>query len=245
MKRKFIIRLITIMLGTPLVGQTTSGGGHIENNQRLTNLLNTMSTSSNALADTGRLNVEQIEGSMYYNEAFVEGQIYYEAKTMAKASMRYNAYTDQIEIKRPGKPQSEALLQDSKVSGNINGERYYYLEYANKKGDLVQGYLVSTWKGKNYHMYERRSKAFKAGQVQKTSMHLPTPDKFVDRNAFYVSKSGETPVYMNTSKKGIALLFGKENEKEIKSYIKKNRLDLSMKRDLTYLLLYADSMAAE
>ena len=244
MKKKFLSGFIALLMAIPAIGQVavSSRGGHAENNNRIASFIQNLSTSKTATEDAGRFKADEIEGSMYYDENFNTGKVYIDDKPFATVPLRYNAFTDQIEIKRTGQSEAEALLQDSKVSCYLNNEKLSYMEYVNKKGDLEKGYLVSIWTGENYQLYERRAKAFKAGQVQKTSLHIPTPDKFVDRINYYVSKDGSTPTFMNPSKKGITPVFGADMEKEIRTYIKENKLDLGDKRDLQQVLVYANSI---
>lgn len=245
MKRKFLIWTVALLIGVPAIGQVSSQQrkGLRENNLRLFDLIRVMAASPNVLADANRFDLDKIDGTMYYDERFREGKVYYKDEPLATVPMRYNAYTDIIEIKRPEESNAEALRQDTKVFCQMNKERFSYMEFVNKKGQLEKGYLVSMWSGKNYQLYERRTKTFHAGQVQKTSFHMPTPDKFIEWNAYYISKNGSMPIYMKASKKGITPIFGKDKKKEIESYIKENKLDLSEKRDLTKLLWYADTIA--
>lgn len=244
MTKKLLLSTIMMAYGIPVLAQATSKGV-AESNLRMANFIHTMSTKSPSLSSDRTLDLADIEGSMYYNEYFTQAKIYYSGKPFQSILARYNAYTDEIEIKRDNQAVAEALLKDSKVSCEVNGERLVYSEYRDKKGDLKNGYLVKMFSGNKYHLYQKKSKAFKEGQQPKTSLHLPTPDKFVDRLDFYVATESETPQFFPDSKKKLSTVFDEDKVGVLKTFIKRNEIDLSKKQDLQRLLLYAETITAE
>ncbi|WP_282162327.1 hypothetical protein [Ulvibacterium marinum] len=244
MTKKLLLSAILVAYGIPVLAQATAKGV-AENNLRMANFIHAMSTKEQALVADRTLNLSDIEGSMYYVEAFIPGQIYYSDKAFKTIPMRYNAYTDEIEIKRDDQETAEALLKDSKVSCEVNGERLVYSEYLDKKGNLENGYLVKIFAGQKYNLYEKRSKTFKEGQQPKTSLHLPTPDKFVGKSEFYLTADSETPKFLPDSKKKLSTVFDADKIGVLKTFIKKNDIDLSKKEDLQRLLGYAETVTAE
>ncbi|WP_425235946.1 hypothetical protein [Ulvibacterium sp.] len=244
MTKKLLLSAILVAYGIPVLAQATAKGV-AENNLRMANFIHAMSTKEQALVADRTLNLSDIEGSMYYVEAFIPGQIYYSNKPFKTIPMRYNAYTDEIEIKRANQQAAEALLRDAKVSCEVNGNRFIYSEYRDKKGNLDDGYLVKIFSGNKYTLYEKKSKAFKEGQQPKTSLHLPTPDKFVDRSEYYFAADMETPQFFPDSKKKLSTVFDADRIGVLKTFIKKNDIDLSKKEDLQRLLIYAETIAPE
>ncbi len=222
------------------LGATTKGIS--ENNNRIASFIHNISTKDNIINDTGHLNLDDVDGSMYYEDDFKMGSIYYEGKFFAKALMKYNAFTDQVEIKRYDEHDIGGVLKDTKISCQIDEEHYLYMDYLDKRGDLNKGYLILKWKGTNYRLYLKKSKLFKAGQVQKTSLHLPTPDRFIDWDFYCVAREETKPVFIGSSKKNVTSLFAPEIRDQIKDYIKDNRLDFRQQRDLRKLLAFVDSI---
>jgi hypothetical protein len=245
MNKKLVFTIIAAIYGFSTMGQTVRPSGDTENNFRLASYFNSLSNKPEAITADRTLDLANIEGSMYYVEAFIPGQIYYSGKPFKTVPMRYNAYTDEIEIKRAGQQEAEALLKDTKVSCAINGNLFVYSEYRSKKGDLENGYLVEHFSGQKYKLYQKKSKAFKEGQQPKTSLHLPTPDKFVDRSGFYVAIGSETPQFFPDSRKKLSMVFEDDKIGVLKSFIKKNEIDLSKKEDVQRLLMYAETITAE
>lgn len=244
MTKKLLLSAILVAYGIPVLAQATAKGV-AENNLRMANFIHAMSTKEQALVADRTLDLADIEGSMYYVEAFIPGQIYYSDKAFKTIPMRYNAYTDEIEIKRANQQSAEALLRDAEVSCEVNGNRFIYSEYHNKKGNLDNGYLVKIFSGNKYKLYQKKSKAFKEGQQPKTSLHLPTPDKFVDRLEYYFAVDMETPQFFPDSKKKLSTVFDADKVGILRTFIKKNDIDLSKKEDLQRLLMYAETITAE
>lgn len=247
MNKKLVVTASFALCGMVMFGQAigASTKGVAENNLRIASFIHNVSTKEQALTADRTLNLKDIEGSMYYNEYFTRGEIYYSGKPFQSILARYNAYTDEIEIKRDGQETAEALLKDVKVSCEVNGNLYEYYEYLDKKGNLESGYLVKVFSGQKYNLYEKKSKAFKEGQQPKTSLHLPTPDKFVDRNGFYFAMGSETPQFFPDSKKKLSTVFTDDKAGVLKSYIRRNEIDLNKKEDLQKLLLYAENVTSE
>ncbi|WP_299532108.1 hypothetical protein [Ulvibacterium sp.] len=244
MTKKLLLSAILVAYGIPVLAQATSKGV-AESNLRMANFIHTMSTKSPSLTSERTLDLADIEGSMYYNEYFTQAKIYYSGKPFQSILARYNAYTDELEIKRDNQETVEALLKDAKVSCEVNGYVYEYAEYLDKKGNLEDGYLVKVFSGNKYDLYQKKSKSFKEGQQPKTSLHLPTPDKFVDRSGFYVAQDSQTPKFFPDSKKKLSTIFDDDTVRVLKTFIKRNEIDLGKKEDLQRLLSYAETVTSE
>ena len=185
----------------------------------------------------------KVEGTMYFDKNFHKGRIYQDGKQIAMAEMRYNAYTDEIEIRREGVKNLQALMKDKSIYCEFNNQKIVYAEFTDKKGAKQEGYLTVLHDGDTYQLYHNQIMRFKEGQKAKTSLHLEMPDKFVDRSVFYISRKDEAPVYLNGSKKAVVSFVSPEEQKEVKAYIKEKNLDASKQRDLTYILMYANTVA--
>ncbi len=248
MNRKLILTVVFAIFAFSALGQTglqANPSGDTENNFRLANYFHSLSNKPEAIAADRTLDLADIEGSMYYNEDFSLGKVYYSNKPFKSILARYNAYTDEIEIKRDNQEVAESLFKDAKVSCQVNGHRFIYSKYRNKKGNLENGYLVKTFSGEKYDLYEKKIKAFKEGQQPVTSLHLPTPDKFVDRSAFYIATESKTPKFFPDSKKKLSTVFGDDKIGLLRTFIKKNEIDLSKKEDLQRLLMYAETITSK
>lgn len=248
MNRKLLWTVVSAIYGFSAFGQTglqANPSGDTENNFRLANYFHTLSNKPEAITTDRTVDLADIDGSMYYHENFNLGKIYYSDKPFRSVLARYNAYTDEIEIKRDEQKAMESLFKDAKVSCGINGRRFIYFAYYNKKGKLEKGYLVKIYSGKKYDLFEKKYKAFKEGQQPKTSLHLPTPDKFVDRLAFYIAKESEAPKYLPDSRKKLSTIFDDDLLGVLRTFIKKNDIDLRKQEDIQRLLLYAETMTSE
>lgn len=248
MNRKLVLTVVSAIFGSSALGQTgiqANPSGDTENNFRLANYFHSLSNKPEAITADRTIDLADIEGSMYYNKDFSLGKIYYANKPFRSILARYNAYTDEIEIKRDDREQMESLFKGAKVSCEVNGNQFIYSEYRDKKGNLDNGYLVKIFSGNKYKLYQKKSKAFKEGQQPVTSLHLPTPDKFVDRLEYYFAVDMETPQFFPDSKKKLSTVFDVDKVGILRTFIKKNDIDLSKKEDLQRLLGYAETVTAE
>ncbi|WP_430968549.1 hypothetical protein [Spongiimicrobium sp. 2-473A-2-J] len=218
------------------------GGGAGGMNLAAISYYNELSKKLPETTDGRQLTASNIEGSMYFTDKFVPGTVYYLDKVFGNFPMRYNAFTDQIEIRKEGSTVLEAMHQSPGLSSQILNTKYTFLSYRNSKGDMEEGYLVPLTLGEKYRLYEKRSKAFKEGQAAKTSFHKTTPHKFVDRQAFYIARDAENPKYFKGSKKELIAFFGADVANTLKSYIKQNRLNLSEQKDMIALVAHANGL---
>lgn len=187
------------------------------------------------------LDVSSIEGSPYYNEEFIPGNIYYLEKIYGNYPMRYNAFSDEVEIQRTGSNSLESVYKSMSLSCDIDSEKFVYAKYINQKGVIQEGYLIRLNVSQKYILYQRKSKIYKEGKKAATSMHPNYPPKFEDKYEYFLSTDNEFPVYFKPSKKELTQLFGQEKASDIKDYIKQNKIKLTQKEDLMKLIEYLNS----
>lgn len=185
--------------------------------------------------------VSSIEGSPYYNEEFIPGNIYYLDKIYGNYPMRYNAFSDEVEIQRTGSNSMESVYKSMSLSCDIDGEKFIYAKYINQKGIAQEGYLIRLNSSQKYILYQKFSKLYKEGKKAATSMHPSYPPKFEDKHEYFLSADNEFPVYFKPSKKELTDLFGQERAADIKDYIKQNKIKLTRKEDLQMLTEYLNS----
>jgi hypothetical protein len=187
------------------------------------------------------LDVSSIEGSPYYNEEFISGNIYYLDKIYGNYPMRYNAFSDEVEIQRAGSNKMESVYKSMSLSCDIESEKFVYAKYINQKGEAQEGYLIRLNSSQKYILYEKKSKIYKEGKKAATSMHPSYPPKFEDKYEYFLSTDNGFPVYFKPSKKELAELFGQEKASNIKNFIKQNKIKLTNKEDLMKLIEYLNS----
>ena len=185
-----------------------------------------------------------IQGSHYFDAEFKSTKLEYFGKELNDSGyMRYNAFRDEIEMAdTPGQKESDLILIKSKdVIPLINGERFEYLPHRVEEGRAYIGYLVNIYDGKENRLYLKRKKTFMEAKVARTSLENSFPPRYVESTEIYVSKNGDTPVSIKTSKKSIINFFGSNSDK-VKKYIKDQKLKTSEISSLVQIFEFADNL---
>lgn len=182
---------------------------------------------------------EAIKKQAYANANFIEGNVYTDEEPMLKAiPMRYNAAADEIEIKNSSSSDYGALSKDPSIYAKISKDIYVFIPYngSNEKG----GYFNILTEGKHYNLYKKTKATFHEGREAKTSYDSKKPSYFSKDVTYYLVKDGK--FYELPSRKSRILKVMDKKKKEVRSYIKDNRLDLNEEADLTKLVTYYDSL---
>lgn len=219
-----------------------TGEGALGNNPSALNWFNDVRNKTAKLGVRQKLSLDDIEGSVYLDEAFVEGVIYYRYEPYEKFQLRYDAFNDEVEIKRSSNAQIEALHKNESISCSINHERLLFKSFFNTNGEIETGYLIELYKGDSYALYERRMKIFKEGKQAKTSLQNSFPHRFQDKVEFFIAIEEEKPKFFRRTKKEVLDLFGENNKGSIKSYFKSNKTDLKRKDDLITVFKHMDAL---
>ena len=182
-----------------------------------------------------------IQGSPYANEVFINGNVYQNDKLVSKnLFLRYNIYSDEVEIKTgDGGNDYGALLKNPETFAKIGSEVYIFVQ---KDGSSTNGhYFTIVTAGDHFDLYKKTVATFKAPYKGKTSYDTDRPGKFTQSNTYYlVSKAGifkELPARRSKILKAIGA-----KEKELGSYIKSNKLDISKEVDLSKLVGYYNTI---
>ncbi|MEM9648769.1 MAG: hypothetical protein AAF969_09820, partial [Bacteroidota bacterium] len=99
-------------------------GPDFGNNPASENFYNQM---RDKLADLGveqKLGLDDIDGSIYFNDRFISGEIRFNGKKERDMYMRYNAFNDEFEIKNTNLQEDKALalLKNVNISCVLEGD---------------------------------------------------------------------------------------------------------------------------
>lgn len=219
-------------------------GPDFGNNPASENFYNQMRDKFANLGIEQRLELRDIEGSIYLNENFQLGKILFNGKEDRKMYMRYNAFNDEFEIKNSNVEgdQTLALLKNVNISCVLGSDTYDYITYLDKKDQKSQGYLKLVYASDHYKLFEQHVKRFKEGKEAKTSHAVSFPHRFSDEINFYIAADDGVPMYASSKKKDLVSMLREEHQQEVKDFIKKRNLDLKTKKGLTNLLVFAGNL---
>ena len=135
-----------------------------------------------------------ISGSQYFDLDFKPARLSYFGKEINNAGfMRYNGFTDEIEITDSGNVENSELilLKSDKVVPIINNEIFEYLPFRINESNTKIGYLVKIYEGTRIKLYLRKNKQFMEAKIARTSLENSFPPRYVDNIETYISIEGE------------------------------------------------------
>ena len=182
-----------------------------------------------------------ISGSQYFDLDFKPARLSYFGKQINNAGfMRYNGFTDEIEITDSGNVENSELilLKSDKVVPIINSEIYEYLPFRINESNTKIGYLVKIYEGTRIKLYLRKNKQFMEAKIARTSLENSFPPRYVDNIETYISIEGETPVVLKNSKKAFLDLFN--NRSDIKKFIKNEKIKFNKTESIIKIVEYVD-----
>jgi len=230
--------LLSIVLLTLVIFTSTSAFSQMETEEKDSN--NYLTNRAITIVAAER----NFSGSAYENEEFVSGYVFKDGKPLAtNVALRYNAKRDEIEVKK--------TLGAADASGRVLKRREdIYIKILNKvfvyspvkEGISKGGYFMVIHEGDNYSLYKKLTKRFIEGREAINSITRDTPPAYQDKEVFYlVNNTKESFTELPKSRKRKLKTF-ENNKKELKAFVKENRLNLNKDYDLAKLVKYYDSL---
>lgn len=195
-------------------------------------------------AITINANERNFSGSAYENKEFARGYVFKSGKTLASnIALRYNAKRDEIEVKSSLSSSNESarvLVKHDDIYIKILNKVFVYSPV--REGIEKAGYFMVIHEGTNYSLYKKLTKKFIEGREAVNSITRDTPPAFRNKEVYYlVNKLDGSFTVFPKSKKGKLKVFS-ENKKEIKNFVKSNRLNVNKDYDLAKLVKYFDTL---
>ncbi|MEC3966300.1 hypothetical protein [Flagellimonas halotolerans] len=242
--KKFITPLLLFLTGNLMsgqyAGQVASGSSYnAASNALVSTVIGDMDDQYDRLSkQTG---IDDFSGSPYMNDTFVPTPLFYGDEGMGTYYYRYNAYNEEIEIKKTNllEEQIAALTKDKSIKVMVKGKPMGFATFIDKKGNTLNGYLTTVLDGKTYDLYKRINVKFTEGQKAQNSFVKAVPNRFTHFIEYYYQEKGvnridEIPLKTNK----VAKLFKEPLRSEVKNYIKDNNLDVKEESDLIKVFNY-------
>ena len=188
-------------------------------------------TTQRAFRDLGRLKTSkpatnQVEGSIYFESKFKEGNIVHLDKEIdIKTKLRYNAFNDEIELidNSNGSESIKVAIKDFDIISYFDNKEFIFMSYLDSNKQNKEGYLNPIYKGSRVNIYEKKRKKFLKGKESVNSLDIAHPPRYTDEIEYYISFNESKPSFVKLSKKSILNTFNKSND--IKNFYSKNRLN--------------------
>lgn len=182
-----------------------------------------------------------IEGSPYANNNFLTGSIYQNEELLKNnLLLRYNIYSDEIEIKEDEDSKEYSALIKNQENIILIGKSVYVSIPLN--GSEVNGnyFNILVTKGK-FKLYKKSKIVYKKAKPAKTSYDRDQAAKFTTTNLYYlVDVNGK--FYEVPTKNSKALKIFKDKNSELKAFAKTAKINVKDENDLTRLINYYNSL---
>ncbi|MEA1785899.1 hypothetical protein U1E44_07335 [Arenibacter sp. GZD96] len=190
------------------------------------------------------VNVSKALGTPFEDENFSKGQLYDKDEFLGDFYLRYNAYDDQIELKKTTLPEEtvQGLVKNSNFRARYKNVDLSYRAFTDTKGTISTGYLHLLVNGSSSKLFKRLKAIYVPATTPINPQTRPTPSRFVQFETFFVSLNGIDQIMempQQTSK--FIALFEKSMQSTLRSYMKENKLKLKEEKDLIVLFNYINT----
>lgn len=186
---------------------------------------------------------KNLKGSPYVNEEFLLGKIYKENKVIFdKLHLRYNAFSDEIEIRNSDKGKKidyGAIKRNSDEFIKIFNTVYVFVPFESSKIPGHYYEVLSTQK--TFDLYKKTKVIFHPPVDAVTSYDKNRPAEFKQTNTYYLVDKNKEFYELPSNKNKLLKALSKENKK-VKDYAKKNKLNPTNEKDLIQLVSYYNSV---
>ena len=223
-----------------LLSLLISGSIAAQSNYEIMNSVNFFSVAKVMKGETNtELTNEDIEGSPYLNDEFINGNVYTTSKTMfPDIPLRFNIYNHEIEFKSPeGKI---AAIDTPEIVEKIEFGNYVveYVPYKDVK-KIKRSFLLLLSDG-HAKLYARPSVDFRAAEPP-VPYKDAVPAKFIDEATSYYIRVGNDAALLIEKKKDLTLAFP-DHQHEIDAFIKKHKINHRKEDKLMALVEYYNSL---
>jgi len=178
-----------------------------------------------------------VQGSPYANEEFVIGKVFVNDDKPYNGILRYNAYSDGIEMKTENGVIT--LLKRSYLKARIGG-KLYLIESYKVNGTIRKTYFVELSQGKA-RLLLKQGKKFVEARSASSSYTKDQPAKFEDERKYYIITEGNPGIEVRLKNKEVLQALPDHN-KEVQAFVKSNKLKMKNEGDVLQVLTYYNSL---
>lgn len=170
-------------------------------------------------------------GSPYLNKTFFPAKV---GNVTKVALMRYDAYNDEFEFINA--KNDTLVLNKTETFNNITFShskiKYQLVDYTNKKGDPINGYLINLHENNVFTLYKKQTITYTKEQVAERPFEPSSPAKFESgKDIFFLKNKDKGIEVFPSNKKGLLKLFP-EKKIELEAFIKKEDIDFDKEADM-------------
>lgn len=186
------------------------------------------------------LTEEDIEGSPYLNDEFINGTIYTTSQTKyVDVPLRYNIFNEQIEFK-PDDDAVQALAAPETVEKVEFGDyKMVYVPYTLSR-KIRHSFFREIVSGEQAVLLARPQVIFEDAK-KPAAYQEAEPPKFIRKSDDYYIRVGKEPAVMISRKKDLEEVFP-NHKNEVRSFIKKKKVKPNKPERMAELVQYYNSL---
>lgn len=186
------------------------------------------------------LTENDIEGSPYLNDEFIEGTIYTTSQTKyVDVPLRYNIFNEQIEFKAGDGPVQALAAPETVEKVEFGDYKMVYAPYTLSR-KIRRSFFRELESGDRAVLLARPQVLFEDAK-EPAAYQEAEPPKFIRKSDDYYIRVGKEPAVMISRKKDLEEVFP-NHKKEVRSFIKKNKVKPNKPERMAELVQYYNSL---
>ncbi len=184
----------------------------------------------------GKMIDNQIEGSPFLNDNFIEGKVITSNGTFEPVTLRYNIFQDVMEFEMERK--IYYLEPGNQVKEVIMGEDTFVVKAYMRNNKPVFGYLKVLETGK-LSLYQKKNRAFKEAQPPKALESEAHPARFIkESDEYFLEMNGDDLRLVKNAKEILAV----NNKADLEARVKKAGISMKNENGMVKLVKMINEM---
>lgn len=180
---------------------------------------------------------DNVVGSQYFIQEFLPGKVVVNDSISYNAMLRYNAYSDEIEMQKDGK--ISGLFKRPYLSAIINNDNFTIQNFQTDAGQKV-GYFQTLVTGP-VSLYAKKTKLYSPGKKATSTYTKDVPPTFTDEIDYFILNTNELVLQkIKLKTKSIIELLGEDVK--LKKFAKENEIEIKKENDLIKLINYYNGL---
>ena len=180
---------------------------------------------------------EKIKGSPYLFEEFSDGKVFFkDQKEPATYMFNYNAYTNSIEFVKDGNTYQVSNTQNIDsivINNNVMLKTIYTEDNADHDDFLIR------LNNNKIKLYKKVDIYYVGAREGMSGYEKDKPAEYVRKKPEFFVSVNEKPATLIKNKKSLLSLFN--NDKELSSFLKKEKLNIKKEKDFIEIIHYINS----
>lgn len=131
---------------------------------------------------------KKIEGSIYFEDSFVRGEVVENGKKNLKAYFRYNFLKEQVEIKlNPKDVKFYFLPKSNKITYILPEYNYELIDVRAKNGNHINGFVMVFYKQHGISFISKLRPKIIKGSSSKSGFGADKPSRYSSEQNYYIS----------------------------------------------------------